>query len=122
MSKICSKCKKLLPLKKFCVDREKKTGICSQCHQCKNEKNKDYRDKYYKIYNKKFKKERSARSLVSRQIKKGEIKRGTCIVCKSKTNIVAHHEDYNKPLQIIWICRRHHYALHHHLISQLLCH
>ncbi len=23
-----------------------------------------------------------------------------------------HHEDYDKPLEIIWLCRKHHYAVH----------
>jgi hypothetical protein len=42
----------------------------------------------------------------------GKIKRGVCIVCGSpKTQ--GHHEDYSKPLDVIWLCHQHHTELHH---------
>jgi hypothetical protein len=34
-----------------------------------------------------------------------------CIVCGSLKS-EAHHEDYSKPLEVIWLCRRHHMERH----------
>nr|DAD85891.1 MAG TPA: hypothetical protein [Siphoviridae sp. ctGdK3] len=30
-------------------------------------------------------------------------------------NLEAHHDDYSKPLQVRWLCRRHHKQLHKEL-------
>lgn len=40
----------------------------------------------------------------------GKIKKTGCIVCGDKAQ--AHHEDYSKPLEVIWLCQTHH-AEHH---------
>jgi len=44
-------------------------------------------------------------------IRLGKIKRGNCEVC-GEENAQGHHEDYSKPLEVIWLCRRHHMNLH----------
>ncbi len=50
---------------------------------------------------------------VSWTIRKGILKRPNyCSNCFSEKYIVAHHEDYSKPLIVIWLCRRCHKALH----------
>jgi hypothetical protein len=52
-----------------------------------------------------------ARSLVARAIRRGELKREPCVKCgKPKTE--GHHEDYAKPLEVIWLCRLHHSWVH----------
>jgi hypothetical protein len=33
------------------------------------------------------------------------------VVCGAKKS-VAHHEDYKKPLDVIWLCQEHHKAVH----------
>lgn len=55
-------------------------------------------------------KERASRHIRNR-VYKGQLKRGCCLVCGS-ANAIAHHYDYNKPLDIFWLCRRHHLQLH----------
>ena len=47
---------------------------------------------------------------VKRAIYNGAIKKTGCIVCGEKAQ--AHHEDYSKPLEVIWLCQVHH-ADHH---------
>lgn len=44
--------------------------------------------------------------------KKGLITRKPCEVCGSSKKINAHHEDYSKPLEVIWLCSRHHGERH----------
>ena len=40
----------------------------------------------------------------------GKIKRTGCIICGEKAQ--AHHENYSKPLEVMWLCQAHH-AEHH---------
>lgn len=51
-----------------------------------------------------------ARMEVRNALRRGEIHRMPCEKCGS--NAEAHHEDYSKPLEIVWMCRKHH--LEHH--------
>ena len=52
-----------------------------------------------------------AHHLVERAIRRGDLKRHACEVCKSE-KVDAHHDDYSKPLDVRWLCRLHH--LQHH--------
>ena len=44
-------------------------------------------------------------------LRRGEIKRGRCAVCGS-FRVDGHHHDYSKPLDVVWLCRRHHQQHH----------
>jgi hypothetical protein len=44
-------------------------------------------------------------------IRHGHIKRGTCEVCGS-TETHGHHESYQRPLDVNWLCVRHHHDRH----------
>ena len=54
----------------------------------------------------------NARSIVLRAIKSGKLHRLPCEVCGSTDKIHAHHEDYSKPLDVIWLCSAHHAWIH----------
>lgn len=44
-------------------------------------------------------------------INRGLIERGPCEVCgKEKTD--GHHDDYDKPMAVRWLCRLHHRRVH----------
>ena len=45
----------------------------------------------------------------------GNIQKKPCEICGSMENLEAHHDDYSKPLQVRWLCRRHHKQLHKEL-------
>lgn len=54
-----------------------------------------------------------ARCQVTFAIAKGRLKRGQCeIGVDCRGEIQAHHDDYDKPLEVRWFCRRHHALLH----------
>ncbi|MFA5724545.1 MAG: hypothetical protein WC979_09905 [Candidatus Pacearchaeota archaeon] len=36
----------------------------------------------------------------------------SCVICGSKKDLHRHHENYDKPLQIIILCQKHHQLLH----------
>ncbi len=50
-----------------------------------------------------------ARKLVSRALSKNKktLKWQPCEICGSRSS-EAHHEDYNKPLEVRWLCKQHH--------------
>lgn len=50
-------------------------------------------------------------SLLNKAIYRGEIKRQPCEKCGA-AKVDAHHDDYSKPLEVRWLCRKHH--IEHH--------
>lgn len=52
-----------------------------------------------------------AHQAVHRALKKGLIKREACAVCGS-TKSHAHHDDYSRPLDVMWLCPSHHAQRH----------
>ena len=62
-------------------------------------------------------KRKKARSILNHGIRDGKIKKMPCEVCGNK-NSEAHHEDYNNPLNIQWLCFKHHRQLHGHKVYE----
>jgi hypothetical protein len=62
-------------------------------------------------YRKKYPQKRLAQQAVERAVRRGTLIRKVCEVC-GKRNSEAHHDDYSKPLDVRWLCRKHH-AEHH---------
>lgn len=52
-----------------------------------------------------------ARKILQLAVRVGNIKRGKCEICNKK-DAQAHHEDYSKPLEVIWLCPLHHKDKH----------
>lgn len=59
---------------------------------------------------------RKAHSLVEKACRSGKLHRKPCCVCGESVSI-AHHEDYSKPFDIIWLCSKHHNSYHAGLVS-----
>lgn len=55
---------------------------------------------------------RRARGMVHRAVRDGVLSRQPCGVCGVERT-EAHHEDYSKPLEVRWLCKRHHEEAHH---------
>lgn len=53
-----------------------------------------------------------ARDIISKSInRESSLKRGVCVVC-SEPDAQAHHHNYSKPKDIIFLCREHHKSIH----------
>lgn len=77
------------------------------------ERNKKYRKtEKHKQYLKARKYKRKAIDAANNAEKFGKIKKQPCEVCDSP-DVHKHHDDYSKPLEVRWFCRRHHEELHH---------
>lgn len=61
----------------------------------------------------------AARDAVQRAVARGDLNRQPCERCGNPKS-EAHHEDYTKPLDVIWLCRRHHGERHTELIRAAL--
>ena len=52
-----------------------------------------------------------ARRILQNAVKYGKIEKKPCVVCGDH-NSQGHHEDYLKPLDVVWYCRKHHLERH----------
>lgn len=50
---------------------------------------------------------------VQRAVKAGGLDKESCEVCGVEA-VDAHHDQYDEPLRVRWLCRRHHTRLHHY--------
>jgi hypothetical protein len=53
----------------------------------------------------------AAHSLLNHALRKGTIEREPCLFCGGE-RVEGHHHDYTKPLEVTWLCRRHHRLVH----------
>lgn len=97
----------------FYADNSRKSGIgkrCIACDKIYKKASKNKRAKYFSEYRKKNKKRLQAKWKAGYAVKTGKIKRHPCEICGAYAEI--HHADYDKPLQIKWLCHKHH--MQHH--------
>ncbi len=53
---------------------------------------------------------KKARRVANHAIRDGKLHRELCIVCGDRAEM--HHADYSKPLEVTWLCSRHHRLVH----------
>lgn len=53
-----------------------------------------------------------AHNAVARALNSGKIERMPCCMCGTTEKVHAHHDDYTKPLEIMWLCVVHHKSRH----------
>lgn len=135
--KRCFKCGVIKDLHLFYVHKYMADGYLGKCKLCTkkdvkeryespegNEKIRMYESIRNKTENRKSKrleyqrKNRStkpgkyrARAIISNYIRDGKLVRCQCEVC-GNDKAEAHHTDYRKPLQINWLCFKHHREKH----------
>jgi len=58
-----------------------------------------------------------ARTAVGNALRDGRLKRLPCERCGATVGVEAHHDDYSKPLDVIWLCFPHHRERHGQLVE-----
>jgi hypothetical protein len=61
-------------------------------------------------YTERFPKRKKANTAVSNAVRDGRLHKQPCWVCGLKA--VAHHADYDRPLDVVWLCQAHHQQTH----------
>jgi len=74
-------------------------------------KNKDRTRLAAKRYMKKNPELSRIYAAVHYNVKAGKLKKTNCQLC-GNSKVQAHHEDYSKPLKVIWLCRKCHKFIH----------
>jgi hypothetical protein len=58
-----------------------------------------------------------AKHAVKNAIRTGVLTRGACVVC-GDPNSQGHHADYSKPIDVVWLCRKHHDEEHRRINAE----
>lgn len=105
------------------IVKKHRTGKCAcgedfcsysrhQCAKCHNESRKKKLQEDSEAAFKEF-----SRTVTKNAIKKGFLVKQPCVICNTNEDVEAHHEDYTKPLDVVWLCRLHHMQHHAGKIS-----
>jgi hypothetical protein len=136
-SKNCFKCQTIKPLTEFYKHSAMLDGHLNKCKICtKNDvaihrlaninkirqydkersklpERKKLNTTIVKAWRQEDNKRQKCHNAVSRAIKRGILVRMPCIKCNSLKSL-AHHENYNKPLDVMWLCQICHKDWHKH--------
>jgi hypothetical protein len=118
--KDCGRCKNILPINEFNRDKYSKYGLRSQCKSCMKEervKNAQQMKKYrqrecVKAAYRRYRRENYDPKKMAARNKARALERKPCEVCRSSTKIEAHHDDYDKQLEVRWLCAACHREWH----------
>lgn len=137
MKKICFRCKEPKDVSEFYKHPGTSDGLLGKCKSCTRKdvaKNRADNVDYYREHDRKREQtpERKlaksiyqerhrykntdkykARTAVGNAIRDGRLIRPDyCSCCDNKCTPEAHHEDYSKPLEVVWMCRECHKEYH----------
>jgi ribosomal protein S27AE len=139
-SKPCFKCKTIKPLSEFYKHHGMADGHLNKCKLCSRidstnarNANIDHYRKYdsqraknserYKAakeinseWRKADKRRTKCHNAVARAIKNGTLIRQPCVRCGNQKSL-AHHEDYDFPLIVMWLCQPCHKQRHKEMLS-----
>lgn len=111
--KNCTKCKEIKSLEFFYKDNSKKSGLSSWCKACDGKKpsaNKNHA-LYQSVWNLRNKEKIQAHTKVRSALLSGKIIKTPCVIC-GNIKSEGHHFDYSMPLDIVWLCKKHHKETH----------
>jgi hypothetical protein len=136
-TKECFKCHSVLPLSSFYAHPAMSDGHVGKCKECnkrdvreryaltrisrseyerrrrKDPSRRDSVNAYLKRYASMYPERRRAHQSVARAIRTGRLVRSPCEACGTTIRIQAHHDDYAKPLDVRWLCFKHHREIGH---------
>lgn len=112
--KICKECR-LLSIKIH--RRENYDPVKERKRHLKRSKNGYFRKAFHK-WVEKYPEKYKARYALRNAVKYGKVKKLSCQKC-GQEKVQAHHYDYSKPLDVIWLCQKHHQELHFQSLEQM---
>lgn len=139
----CRTCDEIKSLVEFYKDERSRSGRMWDCIPCKIKRQKElYRKNRQErlAYEKKRAQDPKRKAYVARKqaewrtrnperykarvavgnaVRDGRLKKGPCEVCGGRRRIQAHHDDYSKPLDVRWLCFKHHREREHRSTSWL---
>ena len=106
--------------KEYDRNRPNKKERVQMCKLYKDRLRKDNPEKYDEVYHgirKRYRKnhaeENKAQNKLNEALRAGKIVRpNKCVVCQKECKPQAHHYDYSKPLDVMWLCVRCHANVH----------
>ena len=126
--KKCFKCELIFPLHFFYKHVGMKDGHLNKCKICtrkdENKRRRDNADKWRihdknryknnierrlftseatKRHREKYPEKYKARTAVSNAMRDGKLIKKPCYLCGNEKS-QAHHDDYSKPLEVLWVC------------------
>lgn len=102
--------KNSLYCRKYSANNPEKKRVSANKWRIENKsKQLIYNAKHYK--NSKHIHKYKAYRLFQKALKQGRLIKLPCHIC-GNTKAEAHHEDYSKPLDVLWLCKRHHEDRH----------
>lgn len=134
--KTCAGCNATKPLSEFYEaprSSDGRFGKCKECVKAAVRANRAKRLDYYHAYDRarfqrperkaqareaqrrmraRYPEKYAARDAVNNGIRDGRIQRQPCEIC-GDAKAQAHHEDYSRPLDVRWLCFKHHREVAH---------
>lgn len=134
-NKKCSRCGTVKSIGEFSPDHRQRDGLRCSCKKCQCEskaawyrENKERAAEYRKCwsrnnrdkirrshikYRERHPAQRTAGIIVGNALRSGRLTRpDVCSACGHQHKLQAHHPDYAKPLEVVWLCHKCHTALH----------
>jgi ribosomal protein S27AE len=111
-TKRCTACKERKPLSAFNRDRSRGDGLQPKCRQCDrdasrraSQRNPKTRRAKERAWRRRNPQKVKAHSAVAYALRSGRLVRpNACPECGEETLVEAHHPDYDKPLEVEWLC------------------
>ena len=137
-TKRCTGCNIEKPISEFCLRRIARDGLQYDCKECSKRKSRAYRianaehckahdraranlphvieakrlgyKKYGPKYKSRFPERIKAMSMVNNALSSGRLQKQPCWICGATAQ--AHHPDYSRPMDVVWLCATHHRQAH----------
>lgn len=134
VNKACSTCGVEKSLDQFQVRRASKDGLTASCKSClrardaarypkeaerraarhaeyvKTPSGRDARSRAVRVWQERHPLRRAAHIALGNAVRDGRVKPLPCFVCGKESE--AHHPDYSRPLDVVWLCPAHHKQAH----------
>lgn len=127
LEKTCRGCSETKPVTDFYRHPQMGDGRLNFCMDCVRKRVTAHREKNgeriraydrgrgFRVYDRQ---KVVARNLVKLAISRGDLKVKPCERCGFGLGVHAHHEDYSKPLDVVWLCRTHHAERHREINAE----